>query len=116
MAEFSEDYRKFTDYKFQALENRMDREFNHVSEKLENILVEVRKTNGRVNDLESEIIWVKTHRIEGCPQNYRIADLEKKWDKNEQLIADMSFILRNPKTIISGIVLAIIIATLSVLL
>ena len=116
MSEFNEEYKRFTDFKFQVLEKRMDTEFHHVSEKLENILCEVRKTNGRITKAEGDIQHIKTHRMEGCPQNHRITDLEKKWDKNEQLLADVSFIVRNPKTIIGGILLAIIVATLALIL
>jgi hypothetical protein len=127
MTNISDDYKRFLDLKFKTLEDRMDKEskiierrmdteFNHVSARLDSILKEVIKTNGRIGKAEDEITHIKLHRAEGCPQNHRIVDLEKKWEKNETAFSDLSFIFRHPKFVISAIAVAIVTAIASIVI
>jgi len=81
-----ETYKQLVDEKFKRVYAQMDANFGLIHTKLDSIHCEVKKTNGRVNQLEEKIHDVEIHEAKGaCPNTPIVEDLSKKEIKNSQI-------------------------------
>ena len=82
----------------------LNERFQRMGDRLDVILEQVKKTNGRVNDLEER---EKNHVLR-CPQGSRLEKIEKYIDKNKEDLAEYHFVQKHPKFFfLSTVVLSI---------
>lgn len=86
-------YELYLDEKFRGIMTKIDSEFEVVNTRLDNILSQVTRTNGRVTELEKKVNELEKQdimHVMNCPQASKIEDIR-------QSLLEYNFVMKYPK-------------------
>ncbi len=102
---------KYYEERFSAIVTLLNGHMGLITEKLESIEIQTKKTNGRVNDLEAfskEAQKVIDTREINCPV---VKNLDQRIESRlTEKYADLHFFLRHPKLFIGAIVVLVLLS------
>lgn len=85
----------------------LDEKFGRVFDHLKSIESEVKRTNGRVTDLEKQVLHIEKNRGVNCPHNREIEEMKQILRARENSLIEYDVIKKHPITVLGIVLLTI---------
>lgn len=100
----NDDYRKYLEERFNGISTLVNAQFDSMDLLLKKIEDQTKKTNNRVTKLEDEVINIKSNinhvidtRLDTCPKNKTIDNIEESIDEIKDNLGEYNIIKKYPK-------------------
>ena len=121
MPENTDDFRLLLDEKFKNLHTIMEVNYASIQTTLNSIDIQVKKTNGRVTELEkvtNDLVIKDATHVLNCPQGARLKEIEKTIEdyqaKMNESLEEYNFFKKYPKIAIGTIAVLVVIMLLGI--